>query len=703
MTIRIDRIKINSGGPLSNDFEFESGDLNLIYGGNESGKTYVVESIIQFLFQSSSKSSTSWNIRKWDGGGRIIVSGLESDPVSFTRTNKKRFDESFKKKLKFPIDLSPLLIVKAGETLLSKNEEDGVGHSILKHYLSGEGLIDNISQKISSTLQQATIQNGQIEAANRGEIKTRKEYETSLDQLNELLEEVEEECGSGTLHSLERKKLSIEAKIKEFELGKYYYAAQLDQKIKNLELKQDGLPSEAELSKLESSIDIQGKTNADLERESADLQNLEKRITDYQWAEKAVDSYSEIMSQENVSKLNPFFIPVALLVFLGMIITGFAGLIVPFIVCSLGTIGCSVFYHLRMRNALSQTGNRIELSKLEADFKSRFNSDLTNKAVLEAKLEELKNDYNASVRLRERIQQLSTEINQQTNNIQQEFSKFEGVTPAPEEWKSCIQDIRDNISKMKKEIDSLKGKLNLLSVEEKKYLDQEPEIVWDADEHASLEQELSTIEEELDNENRKLEHLRIRVSQETKSDRIEWEKLLEELQNMRDQKAEEYRSITAQILAKIQVKNILEEFRQQENERIDNSLQQPELRNSLYALTSRYNEVRQEEEKGLILLTEEGEEYSLADVSTGTQEQVFLGLRLGFANTIMKGQTAFLILDDAFQHSDWSRRKLLVKHMHNLAISGWQIFYFTMDNHIKNLFEQTGQKIGNGFKTYEIS
>ena len=187
MTIRIDRIKINRGGPLSNDFEFEPGDLNLIYGGNESGKTYVVESIIQFLFQSSSKSSTSWNIRKWEGGGRIIVSGLESDPVSFTRTNKERLDKFWTEELNFPIDLSPLMIVKAGETLLNKNEEDGVGHSILKHYLSGEGLIDNISQNISNTLQKATIQNGQIEAANRGEIKTRKEYETSLYQLNDLL------------------------------------------------------------------------------------------------------------------------------------------------------------------------------------------------------------------------------------------------------------------------------------------------------------------------------------------------------------------------------------------------------------------------------------------------------------------------------------------------------------------------------------
>ena len=702
MTIRIDRIKINRGGPLSNDFEFEPGDLNLIYGGNESGKTYVVESIIQFLFQSSSKSSTSWNIRKWEGGGRIIVSGLESDPVSFTRTNKERLDKFWTEELNFPIDLSPLMIVKAGETLLNKNEEDGVGHSILKHYLSGEGLIDNISQKISSTLQQATIQNGRVEAANRGEIKTRQECKNSLDDLNDLLEEVEEKYGSGLVSALERKKLSIETKIKESELGKYYYATQLDQKIKKLEQNQDKLPSESELSELESSTKIQETTNANRERESATLQGLEKNITDCKWAEKAVDSYSEIMSQEGVSKLNPFFIAAASLVFLGLIITGFLGLTIPFAVCILGTIGCFVFYYLRMRNALSQTGDRIELSKLEADFRSRFGSELTNKAVLEAKLEELKKDNAHSEDLKKRIEQLDTEINQQTNDIQQEFRKFGVITPEPEEWENCIQNIRNNVSQIKEEIDSLKDELNLLSVEKEKYLDQDPEIAWNADEHTSLEQQLSTIKEELSNEKEKLEHLKRRILLETQSDQGELEKLIDELQNIRDQKAEEYRSITAQILAKIQVTEILEEFRQQENERIDNSLQQPELQNSLYALTGRYNEVRQEE-KGLILLTEEGEEYNLADVSTGTQEQVFLGLRLGFANTIMKGQTAFLILDDAFQHSDWSRRELLIRHMHSLAISGWQIFYFTMDNHIRDLFQKEGQKIGDRFKTYEIS
>ena len=52
MAIRIDRIKVNRGGPLNRDFELEPGDLNLIYGYNETGKTYIVESIINLLFET---------------------------------------------------------------------------------------------------------------------------------------------------------------------------------------------------------------------------------------------------------------------------------------------------------------------------------------------------------------------------------------------------------------------------------------------------------------------------------------------------------------------------------------------------------------------------------------------------------------------------------------------------------------------------
>jgi uncharacterized protein YhaN len=47
----------------------------------------------------------------------------------------------------------------------------------------------------------------------------------------------------------------------------------------------------------------------------------------------------------------------------------------------------------------------------------------------------------------------------------------------------------------------------------------------------------------------------------------------------------------------------------------------------------------------------------------------------------------FLILDDAFQHSDWQRREWMVDQMADLVSMGWQIIYFTMDDHIKRLFE----------------
>ena len=46
MNIRIDQITVRRDGPLAEDFELGCGDLNLIYGENESGKSYLVECLI---------------------------------------------------------------------------------------------------------------------------------------------------------------------------------------------------------------------------------------------------------------------------------------------------------------------------------------------------------------------------------------------------------------------------------------------------------------------------------------------------------------------------------------------------------------------------------------------------------------------------------------------------------------------------------
>ncbi len=88
--------------------------------------------------------------------------------------------------------------------------------------------------------------------------------------------------------------------------------------------------------------------------------------------------------------------------------------------------------------------------------------------------------------------------------------------------------------------------------------------------------------------------------------------------------------------------------------------------------------------------------------STGTREQVFLALRIGFASLLMKGEKGFLILDDAFQHSDWQRRNHCVQELLNLVSAGWQVFYFTMDDHIRDLFVDASQKLGDRFKKVDL-
>ena len=92
-----------------------------------------------------------------------------------------------------------------------------------------------------------------------------------------------------------------------------------------------------------------------------------------------------------------------------------------------------------------------------------------------------------------------------------------------------------------------------------------------------------------------------------------------------------------------------------------------------------------------LIVSDKYNDYPLAGLSTGAQEQILFALRIGFARKLLQRETSFLILDDAFQYSDWQRRNLLVGKMRELAEAGWQIIYFTMDDHIRDLFDSVGK------------
>ncbi|MGQ9621268.1 MAG: ATP-binding protein [Bacteroidales bacterium] len=106
----------------------------------------------------------------------------------------------------------------------------------------------------------------------------------------------------------------------------------------------------------------------------------------------------------------------------------------------------------------------------------------------------------------------------------------------------------------------------------------------------------------------------------------------------------------------------------------------------MYQLTARYKRLSFYNSE--IIISDDYSDFNLKDLSTGAREQVMIALRIGFLKRILKNDTAFLILDDAFQHSDYEKRMILVKTIHELSRNGWQIIYFTMDDHIKNLFRK---------------
>jgi len=704
MAIRIDRIKVNRGGPLASDFELEPGDLNLIYGHNETGKTYIVETMINLLFRTGSRSPAKWNLREWDLGGRIIVSGLGDDPVPFTKTGRKKLDDYWEEQAGLPKDLSRLLVVKAGETKLNQ-EKDGIGRDILKDYLSGEGILDRIVARISGTLQDATVQDRLIGGAQRGEVKTKIQCEDRLDSLNALLKDVEEGYASGEVYSLRQKKEAIEAELKKLEKAKRYHAAQLHEQIQALRREKGGLPAEEELSELEADVRIHESRRGETEIKSVTLKELEGTSEDYRWTEKALGDYSEIISKQAVSGPKPILILFALLFFAGVVVTGFLGLNIPLVICGIGSLAFFIFYYMGTRNALARAGESSELENLKADFSSRFGSELTNRAVLQAKLDKLKESHIRATSLREEVNKLTLKTNSRKSSITKTLKQFTGAERPRQQWRDLIRELRNSIKELDDKIHSLDRKLLSLAVPEEEYLDKHPGTEWDAGRYDALKQELAEIDEALHGEHgemTRLDQLKARVIQETRSKSTEWEGLITELRDKREQSAEEYSEITAEILAKVQVNTAIQEFREEENTRIAEGLTKQELTKPLRSLTGHYHRIRQEEDSGLVLITDEDEEYPLADISTGAREQIYLALRMGFASIAMEGQTAFLILDDAFQHSDWNRRKNMIAHTVSLVKNGWQVFYFAMDDHIRDLFLEAGEALGDRFRSQEL-
>ena len=83
MSVKIEQVNVKNLGPL-NDFNCKLRQINLFYGHNEHGKTYLVEFIYRSLFKNRGMS-----LRESSATGQVIISGLEKKQIIFEAIEDK--------------------------------------------------------------------------------------------------------------------------------------------------------------------------------------------------------------------------------------------------------------------------------------------------------------------------------------------------------------------------------------------------------------------------------------------------------------------------------------------------------------------------------------------------------------------------------------------------------------------------------------
>lgn len=92
----------------------------------------------------------------------------------------------------------------------------------------------------------------------------------------------------------------------------------------------------------------------------------------------------------------------------------------------------------------------------------------------------------------------------------------------------------------------------------------------------------------------------------------------------------------------------------------------------------RYNRISYDnQENRLIVEKSTGETFEPHQLSEGTQDQLYLSIRVALAEQILDGDTGFFIMDDAFLTSDATRLSVQGGIVEQLAEEGWQIIYLT--------------------------
>ncbi len=702
MGIKIDKISVKDLGPIKS-FSSRFGIFNLIYSINEKGKTFLTEFIIRSLFRNINR----WSYLRKGGKGKVLVSGLEKSTTDFSPASLKKLEDYWTENEKgLPASIAKLLVVKGGEAGIDDSE--GVSKFFIKEVLSGINILDKIDSdtNISKTIKKAKVEDGRINIADKGVGNKYHTKRNELEEIDTLFEEIESEYSEGVIKSFKLKEKDLKERLSHLDRVKRHRAYLISEKIKKLQAELKMVP-EDELSRIENDLTLYRDKKQSLKQEEEKYKTALDESKDLKWMESALPHYKDLtlknMKKPGISLLVTCYISAAAGVAISVLFflnNNFFNIPHNIILFSLffffsASIVCCLLYIKRLNNFFKLIGQSEELIKIIKEFKKRTGKELSDIALLESSLNRQRESSSRSEAIKERIDILDSELKELRLSISSKIITFTEKDTGEQEWDLIVSNLKRNNRSLKEQIDREKDKLGKFGISEADYLPEETEIEYSPQEYEEIQLKLEHTRKELEIREDKIQELKFKICQKTGDDlSIGWEELFKNLRKKMQDVENELREVTAFIAAGSSVHKIISELRQEEDTKIQEGLQSMAVLDPLKAITQKYDKLTLDGSR--LIVSSKYDDFDIRDLSTGAIEQVMLALRIGFTSKLLREDSLFLILDDAFQHSDWQKRKILIDKLAEISKKGWQIIYFTMDDHIKELFDKAGRQFKPG-------
>jgi len=221
-----------------------------------------------------------------------------------------------------------------------------------------------------------------------------------------------------------------------------------------------------------------------------------------------------------------------------------------------------------------------------------------------------------------------------------------------------------------------------------------PATDYSAEKEKEIGEEIASLKERIEEERNKLDNVKNKLAEH-----ISYETAmtgsLEDIATAIETKILEYRNLAhrayASMIAAHVVDDVLTVFQREEDTRLEEAINEGETVRLIEKFTRRYNRIYLEGDEVEIGSNEAV--YHFGSLSTGVQEQILLALRMGIARKLSGKENLFLVLDDAFQYSDWERRQYLIDQVIEIVKDGWQVIYFTMDDDIRDRFLKAAETL----------